>query len=82
MIDKSWRKRFKTLSDKLDKSTASAELNFALKKFRSLDSDQINPEIEHDVIIHTQDINVNEILDKTIEKGLDTATLLAAWLKK
>lgn len=80
MIDKDWRRRLSVLSDRLGGDTPSLECQFALDKFRELQ----NPVPQENIPVFQDNtgINYDELVDKLVEKGIDTAILGAAIFNK
>lgn len=81
VIDKEWRRRLKTLSERLDCRTPSVECDFALSKFQEIKS----PIIQEDtstIGYHTEAFDYDKLADTLIDKGIDTAILAETWFKK
>lgn len=84
MIDQAWRRRLKTLADRLEVNAPSIECTMALKSFR----EKKNPEpVEHKPVVNQPYYNDNapnydELVDKATEKVFDTAILASVIFTK
>jgi hypothetical protein len=90
MISKDWRRRFKTLSERLDSQPVpSMECQFALEKFREIQSpkpmDEFRlpaPSNEVHYRVPEEGPDINAALTQVVEKGLDLGIMADILLRK